>query len=101
MKRSILLIGFAFLFSLNFSYAQNIESAIDALSSQTNAVITVNKNSGIAQFIKFPHSNPMEVNGNTVYEKSISFLENHKGIYKDDRKRNECCWPDEHTVCHL
>ncbi len=81
MKKVNFLIMFSFLLSLNFSFAQNVQSSIDELSEQTNAVITLNHNSGIAQFVKFPQANPMELAGNTLYDKSMSFLESHKGIY--------------------
>ena len=81
MKKVVFLLMLTFLFSFNSLIGQNVQSSMDALSSQTNAVITLNKNSGTAQFVKFPHSNPMEVAGTNVYDKSMSFLENHKGIY--------------------
>ncbi len=85
MKNSTLLILVFLLFSMNClfvqTFAQNVKTSIDALTQQTGAVITVNKNSGIAQFVKFPHTNPIELQGNTVIDKSITFLENYKGIY--------------------
>ncbi|MDC8000036.1 M4 family metallopeptidase [Aequorivita todarodis] len=61
--------------------AQNVQTSIDALTQQTDAVITVNKNCGIVQFIKFPATEPLNLQGNTAYEKAISFLKDNKGIY--------------------
>ncbi|WP_245574866.1 M4 family metallopeptidase [Aequorivita capsosiphonis] len=61
--------------------AQNVQTSIDALSKQTDAVITVNKNSGIVQFIRFPNTKPLDLRGHTVYEKALSFLNDYSGIY--------------------
>ncbi len=82
--QNTIILSLSLLLFCTFSFAQNVQSSMYALSDQTNAVITVNKNSGIAQFVKFPHANPMEVEGNTLYDKSMTFLENHKGIYNLD-----------------
>lgn len=71
----------AFFLIGSVSFAQSIQKSIDDLTSTTNAELTINKNSEVPEFIKFPRANPPELEGATVYEKSISFLERYKGIY--------------------
>lgn len=61
--------------------AQSSRQAIQILEQQTDAKVTINENFGIAEFIKFPLERPLELQGNSVQEKSISFLTQHKAIY--------------------
>jgi len=80
MKKYILLTLAVFTIS-SICSAQNIQKSIDDLSAETNAVITINNNSGIAEFVKFPQNQPLELVGNSVYDKTMSFLENYKGLF--------------------
>ena len=79
--KKIISIVICLLLVSTLTFAQNVQTSIDALTQQTNAVITVNKNSGIVQFIRFPYTKPLDLQGNTVYEKALSFLKDYKGIY--------------------
>jgi bacillolysin len=62
-------------------FAQNIQKYIDDLSKKMDAAITINKNSGVAEFIIFPQNQPLELEGSSVYNKALSFLETYKGIF--------------------
>ena len=79
--KKIISIVICLLLVSTLAFAQNVQTSIDALTQQTNAVITVNKNYGIVQFIRFPYTKPLDLQGNTVYEKTLSFLKDYKGIY--------------------
>ncbi|AFL81784.1 Zinc metalloprotease (elastase) [Aequorivita sublithincola DSM 14238] len=79
--KKIISIVICLLLVSTLTFAQNVQTSIDALTKQTNAVITVNKNCGIVQFVRFPYSKPLKLKGNTVYKKTMSFLEKNKGIY--------------------
>lgn len=61
--------------------SQNSREAIQLLEQQTSAKVTINENFGIAEFVKFPLERPLDLQGNSVQEKSISFLTQHKAIY--------------------
>ncbi|MCX7550018.1 M4 family metallopeptidase [Xanthomarina sp. F2636L] len=79
MKKVImLLVGFVMISSVAFS--QNMQEAIKKLETKTNAKISVNLN-GIAEFIKFPATNPLELEGLTIQSKVASFLELNKDLF--------------------
>ncbi|MFT4662951.1 MAG: bacillolysin, partial [Patiriisocius sp.] len=59
----------------------NAKTSIEDLTQKTNATIRLVKDVGIAEFVKFPHNNPLEISGVSTYDKAISFLEEYKGIY--------------------
>ncbi|MCO4822189.1 MAG: M4 family metallopeptidase [Flavobacteriaceae bacterium] len=80
MKKITLTI-LCFLLIGGFSFAQNIQKSIEELSAKTEAKVTLSKNSGTAEFIKFPKNAPLELAGTTINDKVITFLENNKGIY--------------------
>lgn len=80
MKKTILFVFSVLLLNL-VAFAQAVQQSVDDLSTKTNAVITINKNLGIAEFVKFPHTNPLDLVGNTVYDKTMSFLGIYKGIF--------------------
>ncbi|MFL0354222.1 M4 family metallopeptidase [Xanthomarina sp. GH4-25] len=63
------------------SFAQNIQKSIDDLTSKTDATITLNQTFGIAEFVKFPNNDPLELEGNSIYQKAMTFLETNKGIF--------------------
>lgn len=77
-KITLLLVGFVLFSSL--AYSQTMQKAIQNLEKQTNAKITVNSN-GVAEFIKFPASNPLVLSGQTLQEKVTSFLEVNKDLF--------------------
>ena len=78
IKSIILLLGFVLISSI--ASAQNMQEAIKKLETQSNAKITVNLN-GVAEFIKFPASSPLQLEGITLQEKVVSFLESNKEIF--------------------
>ena len=88
MKNSFLLVV-SFLFISLVSTAQDTNKIISQLKIQTQASITINPITGLVEFVKFPFNNPLEIAGNTLEEKAISFLELYKAVYnvssiKDD-----------------
>jgi Zn-dependent metalloprotease len=64
-----------------FVSAQNKQNDISRLELQTNAIISINDQSGLAEFVRFPVANGMSLNGTTLQQKAFSFLQNFKGIY--------------------
>ncbi|MBT8394187.1 MAG: T9SS type A sorting domain-containing protein [Flavobacteriaceae bacterium] len=79
MKHSLLLIS-AFLFLVK-GFSQNVDKAIYEFQDNTKAKITINENSGIVEFVKFPLNNSLRLSGNTLLEKTINYLQNYKSIY--------------------
>lgn len=71
---ALLLLGFA-------SNAQESQLAIAKLKLENSAVITVNGNTGLAEFVRFPNGNAMTLTGATLQQKALSFLQDHKAIY--------------------
>tara|TARA_R110002012_G_scaffold319389_2_gene539697 strand:+ start:87380 stop:89947 length:2568 start_codon:yes stop_codon:yes gene_type:complete len=69
--------------------AQNHQQAINKLQSGTQAQITVNNQSGVPEFIKFPKNQPLTLSGSTLQEKVRTFLETHKGLFNDNQDLNE------------
>lgn len=61
--------------------SQTSEEAINDLKQQTDAIVTINNNSKIVEFIRFPLENPLVLQGNTLQEKTITFLNQYKSIY--------------------
>ncbi|WP_299245666.1 M4 family metallopeptidase [uncultured Aquimarina sp.] len=61
--------------------AQNTQKSIAKLQQETNAVLTINKNSGLAEFVKFPAEKTMKVKGATLEQKTINFLKEFKSLY--------------------
>lgn len=83
MKKNTYLL-FCFVLFTVLSEAQNMKDAIKDLVEQTGAKVTVNQQSGTADFIKFPIENPLVINGLTLEEKVSTFLVNYNGIYNLD-----------------
>ncbi len=63
------------------SYSQDISKSIQALKDNTQAKVTINQNSGIAEFVKFPPNQALNLKGNTLQDKALDFLSNYKGIF--------------------
>ncbi|MFD2824269.1 M4 family metallopeptidase [Lacinutrix iliipiscaria] len=79
----------AFSFLTMTMYAQNPQDAIKELERTANAKITINESLNIAEFIRFPSHNPLEVSGSTIQEKTFSFLETYKRIFALNSPANE------------
>ena len=63
------------------SFAQDLENPINDFIQATNADITLSKSLEVPEFIKFPHENPLVLEGATAYDKSMSFLERYKSVF--------------------
>lgn len=83
-----LLFTCAFL-SSTFLFSQDIKKSIFQFQSQTEAIVTVNENTGIAEFVKFPLHRALKLNGNTLQEKTINFLESYKNIFSSTSKSKD------------
>ena len=64
-------------FSLFCQDKKNIEK----FTYDTNAKISINKSSGVPNFIKLPTSNPMGLEGETPQQKVQSFLIKYKSLF--------------------
>ena len=64
-------------------FSQNTEKNIKKLQEKTEAKVTVNE-LGIAEFVKFPLNKALYLNGNSITEKALVFLEENRGIYNID-----------------
>ncbi|WP_299437813.1 M4 family metallopeptidase [uncultured Aquimarina sp.] len=62
-------------------YAQNVQTSIAKLYQQTDAVITLDENSGLVKFVKFSTGKTMKSKGGTIEQKAFNFLEDYKSIY--------------------
>ena len=61
--------------------AQNSQMKISKLQNENNAIVTLDQNTGLAEFIRFPAGNAMTLNGSSLQQKALTFLENYKEIY--------------------
>ncbi|MFD2565337.1 M4 family metallopeptidase [Aquimarina rubra] len=68
--------------------SQSIQKSIAKLQQQTNAVVTVDENSGLTEFVKFPAGNAMKAKGGTIEQKAFNFLEDYKSLYKIESVNN-------------
>ncbi|MGY0392888.1 M4 family metallopeptidase [Bizionia sp. KMM 8389] len=81
MKKIFCLVFLGLLFS-NTLLAQSSQIAIDRLQKHTQAVIRINNQSGVPEFIKFPVNKPLTLSGGTVEEKVQSFFETNPGLFE-------------------
>ncbi|OBX21050.1 MULTISPECIES: M4 family metallopeptidase [Bizionia] len=65
--------------------AQNSQKAINELQIVTQARVSVNVQSGVPEFIKFPANQPLTLSGGTLQEKIRTFLETHTGLFNDSQ----------------
>ncbi len=72
---------FSFLFIGLFANAQDAQKAMAKLKKENNAIFTLDQNTGLAEFVRFPLGNSMSINGATLQQKAFNFLENYKAIY--------------------
>lgn len=63
------------------STAQDNKKAIDEFRKETNAIVTVNNSTGLAEFVRFPIGNELTLKGTTLQQKTFSFLQNRKTLY--------------------
>ncbi len=87
MKKILLLLMGIFM-SSTIGFSQNIQRAISELQNKTNAKVTINDNTGTAEFVKFPINNSLKLDGNTLKEKATQYLQNYRGIYSLDNVEN-------------
>ena len=81
MNKFLMFLSF-FLMMFGFvANSQNKQQAISDFKVQTSAEITLNKQSGMVEFIKFPANNPLKLQGETVEAKTINFLQSHKDLF--------------------
>src|SRR5690554_6471306 len=101
-KTIILLVGFVLFSSMAFS--QQMQKAISLLKMETKADITVNLN-GVAEFIKFPTAQPLELEGLTIQAKTVSFLQAYKDLFPFETIENTFLFGtvkiDAHGFKHL
>lgn len=75
------LVFLCFLLFGSMVYSQNISKSIQDFQYKTQAKVTINENSGIAEFIKFPPNQTLKLKGNTLQDKTIDFLKTYRGIF--------------------
>jgi len=80
MKKNMLLLA-VFVFVSSISFAQKTQEAIKKIVDQTNASVTKNLN-GTPEFIKFPATSPLSLQGQTIQDKVVSFLEANKELFQ-------------------
>lgn len=61
-------------------HAQEFKKDIEKLK-QSKAIVTLNGDTGFADFVRFPVGNALTLDGTTVKEKTYSFLQSYKAIY--------------------
>ncbi|TYA53853.1 M4 family metallopeptidase [Formosa maritima] len=79
MKKTTSLLT-CFLLISSIAFSQNIQEAIKKLRTETNAKVTVNNN-GVAEFIKFPFANALSIEGSSIQEKVVTFLELNPDLF--------------------
>jgi len=78
-------------------FAQSAQKSISEFQKKTQATITVNENFGTPEFVRFPLSNSLKVQGGTPYEKALNFLEANKSVYSIDATKNKLVLNKEET----
>lgn len=61
--------------------AQDSQKSIENLKKENKAIVTLNDNTGMADFVRFPVGNAMLLNGASLQQKAFSFLQRYKAIY--------------------
>ncbi|MDO6598111.1 M4 family metallopeptidase [Oceanihabitans sp. 2_MG-2023] len=80
MKKSSRLLLLFFLLAITAN-AQEIQKSIASFVNETNAIVTINENTEIVNFVKFQSANPLVLEGGTLEQKVFQFLEKYKGIF--------------------
>ncbi len=82
MMKASKIIALVFFFTGTiFVNSQTTEESINNFKQQTNAIVTVNENHNIAEFVRFPFSKPLTLQGSSPQDKAINFLNQYKSIY--------------------
>ncbi len=95
--KKIHLLSFCALFSGSFLFAQQRQKSISEFQNKTQAKVTVNENYGTAEFVRFPSNNALKIEGNTLYDKAVNFLDANKSIYNMDDSTNKFAIKKEET----
>ncbi|MFD2550456.1 M4 family metallopeptidase [Bizionia sediminis] len=82
LKKNYLLIAY-FLCS-GLLWAQHATEALNTLQKQTDASITLNTQSGVPEFIKFPANKPLTLPGATLEAKAIAFMETYAAVFANN-----------------
>lgn len=78
-----------FLLSGGSVFAQlNTQKSIAKLQQQSNALVTLDNNSGLVEFVKFPKGNALKSQGGNIEQKAFGFLENYKSLYGIEKVKN-------------
>ncbi|MFD2541173.1 M4 family metallopeptidase [Lacinutrix gracilariae] len=80
MKNSTKIFFVMFLFALT-TYAQESQQKVTSFIKETSATVSLNTNTKIPDFIKFPANNALAVDGLTLEDKAFSFLEKYKDLF--------------------
>jgi bacillolysin len=96
MKKHYYLLFCIFL-SSSFLFAQKVQKSISDFQIETQAKVTINENYGIAEFIRFPSNKAFKIEGVTLFDKAINFLELNKDIFKLDPSINRFIIKKEET----
>ncbi len=96
MKKYTCLLIIILLFSY-VSSAQEAQKAILTLKNNSNAIVTQNKETGLAEFVRFPLGYAMTLNGATRRQKAFSFLQSYKDIYNIDDVNQTLVYHKEET----
>jgi Zn-dependent metalloprotease len=78
LKSSLTVILFLFGISI---FAQNSQEVINSLKEETGAIVTINENHNIAEFVKFPYDRSLSLQGSSAEDKATTFLNQYKSIY--------------------
>lgn len=84
-----------FLASYLLTNAQNTQEAIQNFKQQTSAIVTINNNTNVAKFVRFPANKSLELQGTTLQEKVTHFLSQYKAIYNITSINNTLAFKEE------
>jgi len=84
MKKTTLLTFGLLLIAFHVDAQDKTKKSIDDFQKTTKAKITINKNLGIPNFVKFPVNKPLVLSGNKLKDKVDGFLATNKIIYAID-----------------
>lgn len=74
-----LTLSFSLIFLFISITAQNNKQAINNFQKKHNATITINPNTDLAAFVRFPKA--LNLNGNSLTAKALTFIEEYKNIF--------------------
>lgn len=62
-------------------FAQDLQKSISDFKTKHKASVTINDVSGVVEFVMFSKNNELSINGSTLNEKALNFLNTNKAIY--------------------